>query len=69
MPGTPTNPPTAMVAASMPVAKPTGMVNHMEMRTPAVLKVIMGQISSFCRRWARVAPTLALPLLSAVMAS
>jgi hypothetical protein len=49
------NPPTAMVAASIPVAKPTGMVNHREMRMPEVLKVSMGHNSIFWRRWARAA--------------
>ena len=53
MPGTPTNPPTAMVAASMPVAKPTGRVNHSEMRMPERRKVIMGGSSMACRRRAR----------------
>ena len=41
MPGTPIKPPTAMVAASMPVANPSGIVNSAETRTPAVLKCIM----------------------------
>jgi hypothetical protein len=41
MAGTPMKPPTAMVAASMPVASPRGMVNRTEISVPMLLKYIM----------------------------
>ncbi len=69
MPGTPMKPPTAMVAASIPVAKPTGMVNHMEMRTLAVLKCIMGGRLMDCSHEARGEALSSPPDLPVFMAS
>jgi len=47
-PGTPMKPPTAMVAASIPVARATGMRNHMLIRRLAVLQLIIGHSSICC---------------------